>query len=189
MNKILINKDLLLTLEHAEKGFSLKENAGFVAKISLPPAVFCAGLCAVYGNNIGLELNDYLNLFSKYGLMVLADCGVLTLVSSLLKGYVKEKAEFELLNLTNKLALLNVNTTPDLLKKAKLVDKQYHFEKENNKLRLKENKYIDIKVCNGVGKEFEETLLQEHYVGSKQYEISVQSPQKKLEYKLEKHTV
>lgn len=47
-------------------------------------------------------------------------------------------------------------------------------------LKLKQYKYIDVPLSNG----YEETLLQEHVLGDKTYELSVNSPVKKWILKL-----
>ncbi len=95
----------------------------------------------------------------------------------------KQYADFKLRLFVNQLYNIEVRTTAELLKDAKLNRTKYKivYSDENAKLpKLKQFKYIDIPLSNG----YEETILQEHVFGDEDYEISVQSPIKKHQFKL-----
>lgn len=64
----------------------------------------------------------------------------------------------------------NVDITPDLLKEGVVTSKKYRLEykdKDSITKRLKKYEYIDVPLSNGYNK----TLVQEHFVGSKDYDI------------------
>lgn len=73
-----------------------------------------------------------------------------------------------------------------LLKDAEVIQTNYKVNlRDKNKLPfLKQEKYIEVPLCNG----YKEILLQEHNIGSKNYELSVQEPTKKMSLKLSKAT-
>ena len=77
-----------------------------------------------------------------------------------------------------------MKTTLELLKDAKDIQTNYKFKFEDGDKMptLKQEKYIEIPLSNG----YTEALLQEHNIGSKEYEISVNEPVKKMNYKLAK---
>lgn len=101
-----------------------------------------------------------------------------------IKNLKELSATFDLLQLTNVLSKLEVRTTTKLLKEAEVISTNYKIKfKDSDKTPvLKQEKYIEVPLSNG----YKETLLQEHNVGSKDYELSVQEPAKKMSLKLSK---
>lgn len=112
--------------------------------------------------------------------------GIDYLVAKKFKDSKELRANLELSILANELSNLEVRTNAYLLKDAEVIKTNYKINfRDNDKLPiLKEEKYIDVPLCNG----YKETLLQEHNIGSKEYEISVKEPTKKMSFKLSKAT-
>lgn len=96
----------------------------------------------------------------------------------------KIDSEENLSKLSIALKRLNVNTNVELLKKSKLIRTRYKIKVNDKKIPvLKRERDISIIVKNNMGKEFEETLLEEHIVGNcwkDNYELSVKEPDKAL---------
>lgn len=113
--------------------------------------------------------------------------GISYLHSNKYKGLFKLKSDIDLQVLVNELSNLEVKTSTELLKEAKInqIDYKIKYEDGDKVPRLVEYKYIDIPLSNG----YEETLLQEHKYGDKDYELSVNSPVKKIEFKLAKQGI
>lgn len=111
--------------------------------------------------------------------------------SSISSKFIKQdtinKAEDDLQKIVNELVYLEVKTSKELLKESKVNEVDYKIEYvDNSRLpKLKQYKYIDIPLSNG----YEETLLQEHVIGDKNYELSVNSPIKKENFKLVKNNI
>ncbi len=98
------------------------------------------------------------------------------------------EASTHLQELVNRLYNLEVKTTSELLKESKLNQTKYKIVYSDGVLKipkLKQYKYIDVPLSNG----YEETILQEHIFGDEDYEISVQSPIKKHQFKLAKASI
>ena len=97
---------------------------------------------------------------------------------------VKISANITLEELVNKLAKLEVNTSLELLKDAKINTIEYEmvYVDDCKASKIKQNKYIDIPLNNG----YTETILQEHLFGDDEYEISVESLVKEKTLKLAK---
>lgn len=96
--------------------------------------------------------------------------------------YHKLSAEIKLEFLVYELTKLEVDTSRELLMEAEVIQTDYELVFSDDKIsvpKLNQKKYISVPLSNGG----EETLLQEHFVGFKDYELSVGSPTKKLSFK------
>ena len=122
-----------------------------------------------------------------YFLMYCSVYGISYLHSNKYKGLFKLKSNIDLQALVNELSNLEVKTSTDLIKEAKInqIDYKIKYEDGDKIPRLVQYKYIDVPLSNG----YEETLLQEHKYGDKDYELSVNSPVKKMEFKLAKQGI
>lgn len=93
------------------------------------------------------------------------------------------KIEEESLNdldlLISELNNIEVKTSLDLIKGSKLYKTKYKIKFTDNKPMLMQEKYITVPLSNG----YEESLLQEHKILSKNYELSVVSPVKRMKLK------
>lgn len=178
--KLKINYDLIEKIKESKSGIRLHKifkerinNVVFALGISLP----LYPLLSVKGQLISIS-------------WVFVHNGILGSVDYLLdkrKQYtLKQSANSDLLYLVNALSRLEVKTTTELLKDAEIIKTGYKLKfRDSDKLPvIKEEKYIEVPLCNG----YKETLLQEHNIGSKDYELSVQEPVKKVQFKLAKAT-
>lgn len=104
-----------------------------------------------------------------------------------MKPKIKIQAETDLQKLVNELSKIEVKTSVELLQEAKINQIEYKFEyKDEDKIpMLREYKYIDVPLSSG----YEETILQEHTYFDKDYELSVNSPVKKIAYKPAKASI
>lgn len=110
---------------------------------------------------------------------------VLKLMTNKTKSYDMIKAELELLMLEKRLQALEVRTTAELLKESKVIKTSYQLAFNDDKLPvLRQEKYITISLSNG----YEQIFLQEHNMGSKNYELSGGNPTKSLKYRKVKAT-
>lgn len=185
--KLKTNQDLLKIISFANDGYSL-ENA--IKKCAKSPASYII---------FGVTILDYI-------LISLEDCykpdlegivlscsinflnaGVIAklLDASLLNNFIDKKIKAENFEKLEELSLallkLEFDTTGELLMDAKLDSKNYKFEykdSESNIKKLKEYKYIDVPLKNGESK----ILLQEHFIGTKEFELT--SPPDVTEYQL-----
>lgn len=113
---------------------------------------------------------------------LVTNCTTLYFGSKLVEETIKEKSYMDLQKLANSLYKLEVNTTAELLQDSKMLESHLKFKYIDSKPAIIENTYIKVPLSNG----YEETLLQEHRFGSKDYEISVEEPVKKKKFKLAK---
>lgn len=113
--------------------------------------------------------------------MALKSCNFAS--NNLIDAHLRLKNLLELDNLSLQLAEFEINTNIDMLLDSKLNSKKYTFEykdSESNIKKLKEYKYIDVPVLDGES----ELILQEHFVGSKEYELSLPPDSKEFQLKL-----
>ncbi len=88
-----------------------------------------------------------------------------------------QKASERLKRLVQMLDTINVNTTYDMLLEAELYYKTTHIETEKGSLPvLKNEKYIYIPAYGFDGQEKTTSILQEHIIGTRAYELSVDEP-------------
>lgn len=178
--KIKTKFDLLKKVKHSKEGVRASEV--FLQSLKTPPFLLIVNfilLASVIGFN-GVLVFVYI-----------AGCtlalGVSNLILKMCKQEIINKAEFDLQVLVNELSNLEVKTSVELLQEAKInqVDYKIKYEDADKFPKLVQCKYIDIPLANG----YEETLLQEHIYGDKDYELSVNSPVKKMVYKALKSNI
>lgn len=127
-----------------------------------------------------LSKNRLLLIVSLYGMGTIAAATVI--LSKISKNKIIQESYLGLEKLTNLLAKLEIRTTAELLKESKILKKDLEFKFVDSKPVILERKYIDVPLVN----DYNETLLQEHIIGSNKWEISVDEPEKKVSYKLAK---
>ena len=164
--KVIVNYDIMERVRTANKGFKLEKLVGRIAFSALPP--FALYAFSNYPNNVAIAG------LSGYAVSTIVALIVLHKYSPIIDEAVKEEADDDLKDLTNKLLSLGVNTSSELLKTAELLEKNVSFSEDE--LTIKQDKYIVIPQTNG----YEETIYQEHILGSDEYELSVGSPHKRL---------
>ena len=162
---IKVNYDLINEIRDSKRGFTLAD--GFATAV-------IGDVVALPAMTLMLSRVPEINLSYAIGINALALLTANTLFASNLKKKhneeVKSKSKQNLYELTDQLNDNNIDITPDLLKEAVVTSKKYRFEykdADSKAKRLKKYKYIDVPLSNGYNK----TLVQEHFIGSKDYSI------------------
>ncbi len=176
--KLKINYDLIEKIKESKNGIKLNK---IVKTRVISFGVSSALLSPLYVNSsveetmLGISSLVFWNVF--FG-------GLDYLFEKKIKNLKELSATFDLFHLANELSKLDVRTTTELLKEAEVISTNYKIKfKDSDKTPvLKQEKYIEVPLSNG----YKETLLQEHNIGSKDYELSVQEPAKKMSLKLSK---
>ena len=168
--KIRINYDLFEKLEELETGFCLKRE--IYKCLEVMPFVFPIWI------SIDLFSKDEIDLLSNL-LLIPQACMFRTFfvfIASLpLKKFIKESAYERLSELSTYMHKLEILTNPELLKEAKVYEREYKLEFSNKKIPiLKQKKYIAIRTID----DEEVSILQEHNIGSKAWDISEEEPSK-----------
>ena len=89
-------------------------------------------------------------------------------------------AKKNLKSLPGLLDSINVKTDYDMLLNSELYEKRYKFESNDTGLiPIKEEKYIYVPSYGFDGKKKETSILQEHNIGSSNYLLSVEEPEKR----------
>ena len=112
---------------------------------------------------------------------LLANVVVRTVLETKFKDTIQYKSFLELTKLSLQLADLNINTNPFLLKEAEVIQTDYKV-RFNEKYRpiLEQNKYILVPSYDSIGEVKDTSIIQEHNVGSKEWILSIGSPEKRL---------
>ena len=170
--KIRINYDLIDKIKESKRGFFLQKIArNIVVYTSINTLLWLPISISTSSDILQQTINDFLYFLSGYSL---------TFVCSALffKNQNKLNAISELKQLTSLLRNHYINTDYELLQKAYEYEINYKFVLGENKIpRLKQDKYIMVPVVDRDG-EKEVSLVQEHLIGSKDYELSYGSPTK-----------
>lgn len=179
--KIHVNYDLMEEIDIANKGLRLQKIADYILKLE----TFNYGMLTCIDF---ICLPDHKIMWGpNFIRCLLGFVGITATMSVLMKPFqanVKLKANTKLAKLALDLFELNVYTTYEMLKGAEIVKTNYKFKLNDKKIPvLKQNKCIKIPVVNGMGKRFEETLYQEHIVGTRSYDLSVKKPDEKVQVK------
>lgn len=173
--KLRINFDLLSKITASKTGFELDRtmkrvvtNTLIIETVTLPLQV-----AACYTKEE----------FIAYLLRIIsAQAAVLGSIDIIFSKMCKQTAIEQLKILVYILKLLDINTDYDLLLESYKYHTDYKLEFNNSKLpKVKQEKYIMIPVYED-GEEKEVSILQEHIIGSKDYELSIgqSTPQKRL---------
>lgn len=170
--KLKINYDLIKKVKDSKKGFSLQK----VAKIRV--AILPLHLLVLLFYSIGGNFRDAVTGFILGQVHFTLTT---TFFIKYLKNIIEKYANVNLQTLALNLNDLGLKTTPELLKESEVIETNYKFRYIDDKLPvLTEEKYIMVPLVNNN----EEILLQEHRVGSKNYELSVNGPVLKLKSKV-----
>lgn len=171
--KLVISYDLPERIKEANTGFSLKKTSKKV--------LFYTGINTVIGSTINLSTGQPIE---KYFFDILVYLGLHSSINgltSLIAADLQKKiACCDLAILTHQLRDLNVHTDLDSLLKAYTYKTEYSVDLKDG---IEQRKYINVPVCDAFG-ERETSLLQEHFVGSKEYVLSVGAPEEKKVYSL-----
>lgn len=179
--KIHINYDLMEQIDLANRGLRLQK----IARFGFIYAIFNF---TVISSFILLTLPDskklwFINLLAT-SIEFVGMTSFFAITMNRFKEVVKDNANKKLIKLTSQLSSLDIHTNVEMLKESKLVQTHHEIKLNNKKIPvLKQDKYIKIPVVNGMGKRFEETLYQEHIVGTRSYDLSIKKPDEKVQVK------
>ena len=189
--KIKYDRDFMEEIDYLNKGISLSNNLKMGTVIGTGTGVVANLFFTVEPESI--EARAF--LFSLFGVAAFIIWGITGTPFEFLfyRNQNKYYANERLKELSMDLKRLNVNTNVDLLKKSKLVKTKYKMVMSKHNIPvLKRERDINIIVKNNMGKEFEETLLEEHIVGNfwkDNYELSVKEPDKVVKLVKQKASV
>lgn len=171
--KLNVNYDLLEHIERANRCLSLKREAKNMVLYSSITATV---------QFIGGEPLEVMPFRLGYNaLFYIAMRSPLLFLFHKLPIY-EEERQFRFDRIIKDLAKIEVSTNRDLLLEAHAYKREYEIGFYKSVIPyLKENKYIMVPSYNGYS-EGETSVLQEHVVGTRAYELSVGEPKK--EYKL-----
>ena len=171
-----VNYDLLEKIYESNKGIKISKSMKSLTTGSIVGIAFMSPFLYLAYDNFLLGMSmlsgvcTAFNIFESY-------C-----INKITKPIVMEAANSYLDYLTLVLYTHEIKTTTELLKQAKIIDKEYKLEykdESSNIKSLKEYKYIDVPLSNG----YTETLKQEHFIGDKDYYLSIGTPTKKINFK------
>lgn len=174
---LLLDYDVVNAIKDINENFSplkiIRNETGNVLKISLPIVFF--------GNWI--LLGDGFTAFQPKNLVILFTT-FLSLhlgVKAIFGDIYKMKAERRISVLPSQFSSINVLTSSELLKESKCYKRIYNFKLNEKKIpQLIESKYILVPTYGLDGEIVDESILQEHVVGTKKYVLSKSSPSKVL---------
>lgn len=178
--KIKINYDVIDKIQNFNRGYDLKRIA-FANTIS-------GLLTFLISSSIVLPISDH-----KISSMI--TIGTSSVFGTLLWTYIyisvdkakslsKSIAENKLQNLVRNLKKVQVHTNLSALQEAKVIKTSYKLKLDDQKKPfVKQDKYIQVCAYNSLGDQYNETLHQEHIIGTKDYDISVGEPEKKVQVK------
>ena len=172
--KIKISYDLLEHIDRSENGDSFKD--------TLMPLMSGSAIVLGLASPLLIMINSL-----EFDCYVIATVAAYNIVSAnVLKNYTKRTvirlSNLSLDLLVDELIKNDVITTKELLKDSKLDSKKYRFEyKDDDSVikSIKEYKYIDVPLTNG----YTETLVQEHFLGSDDYDLSIGENIKSKQFK------
>lgn len=162
--KIKISYDLLEQIGRSENGYSLKDPL----KHLMNGSAIALGLSSPFLIVINNPKLDCLLIAS------VATCDILfaNMIKTSTKNMIISLSNLSLDLLVDELIRNDVITTKELLKDSKLDSKKYKLEykdADSSIKSIKEYKYIDVPLTNG----YTETLVQEHFLGSENYDLSI----------------
>lgn len=168
--KIKVNYDLIDKIKESKSGISLKRSSkrlllttGFTTLLSVP-SFFVA-------ENPVEKLKSCLSIALSVGFVYRIMYDVF-----FYRELYKDRSLDELKKLVGLLRKNYINIDYELLQSASEYDRSYSVVLDDNKnLRLKQDKYIMVPVVDRFGKK-EVSLVQEHLIGSSEYELSCGSP-------------
>lgn len=173
--KIQTNYDLLNKVVESEKGFTLNKIAKYVGICTSASIVIDMALSSIIQEPPEKFILDVV-FYAWFHTL----CG--TAVHKSVSGIGKLKANRDLIILILKLYRLNILTDLNLINKSYAYHTEYKIvDGEKGIPVLKQNKYIMLPVYEN-GEESEVSILQEHIIGTKTYELSQEEPPKKLKF-------
>lgn len=174
--KITVNFDLMDALSEARTGLSLKKTTKKVLTLSL----ISFSIIQTLDTSIGQDVN----ILNNMACATLPHVGLHPLTDLMLSKPRKMLASMNLSRLLIELSKIDVWTEPKLLLNSYKYKTEYELIKSDSKIPLvQQKKYIMVPSYVN-GEENEVSLLQEHVIGSNDYELSLGEPKKVLKLAL-----
>ena len=169
--KIEVNYDLLEKIEEAKTGINLNKTGrdmSFMMSIMTP-------LCLLIHRN---DLQQCIwSILYSFGISSIH----YGLIPSLFRDLKKERAKDELKDLVSKLCSIDVYTNDELLLESKGYKTKYKINFNDGTFpKLMQNRYIMVPTKNAG----DVSMLQEHVVGTRKYNLSVGEPEVQKQYRL-----
>lgn len=169
--KIYVNYDLLEEAAIAKKGFSIQR----CSKAAGMRILFCSIFLVPIICMLEPPIDD---IVISYSLLGLNAAEFDFMVPFMLKKIEKQKAIKNLTQLSHKLKDIFIDTDCEKLQEAKLYKTEYALDLENSTFpKVMQKKYIMVPIHNEWNNN-ERSLMQEHYIGSKDYALSYGEPEK-----------
>lgn len=175
--KLIINYDLLEKIKESKNGIRLEKNMREEFKIQ---TMLFIVLFPLVDLTITDEVKWLKNIFICSSCFVFK-VGLKTFLDKLFKERTELLALAHLIILSSQLNNLNVKTSVELLQDSEVYKTEYKLLVNKSKMPvIAQKKYILVPTYDGLGNITDTSILQEHILGSKEYELSVGSPEKKL---------
>ena len=175
--RILINYDYINAIKNVNEKYTpfkvIRNNKVKWAKKNLP----------IYAAANMLITNFYIKItIALLGLQFFTLTGCYFIIHSASNPDIYSvKSELALRDLVRKFKDVNVDTSFELLKQSELYDKKYEIKLNEKKLpEIIQSKYILVPTYDYLGSVKETSIVQKHIMGSKDYILSLGSPQKVL---------
>lgn len=164
--KLIINYDLINEILKANTGFNLKR---FNSKMG----IYLGTLTALNIPNLilGQDIRPTNLPFTLFTAICIFGGSELAL-----KSFTEQEAQLRLNNLASSLTKINIYTSAESIKQAKLYKVQYQIVRDK-KPTLQQNKFLMLPTTGSFNAD-EVSLQQEHTIGSKEYILSIGEPKK-----------
>lgn len=170
--KININYDLMDKISESKKGYSLKR---YTKRTLLTFSIASIIDISFFDNDYNIliyKIISYITFHSLYnGISAYA-----------LSDLTKKVATNDLSQLIHKLNNLGIKTDETVLLDSHSYKTTYDINLDSNIPQIKQNKYINIPIKDEYWGNKEISLLQEHIIGTKEYELSIGKPEEKKIY-------
>ena len=175
--KILINYDFINAIKNVNENYSpfkvIRNNKAQWVKFNLPM------LAAIEYIAFREEFFKYFPSAVFIHAFLLS--GIDLVEYAIIGDKYKMISKIDLINLISKLKSLNVFTSYELLKKTECYNHITNFRLNENKIpQLIDSKYALVPSYNTNGEIIDTSILQEHIIGSNEYELSIGVPKKVL---------
>lgn len=163
--KLRINYDLMDKVSEAKKGYSLKRCAKRVG------AMFAISSTLSTMNNM-IACSDPRELLIIYPMHIAIHTGYTAMYTFGLSSITKSLAERSLISLNNELPKICVRANYESLLNTYAYKTKYCLDMDGKFPKLEQKKYMKIPVSDEYFGEREIPIVQEHIVGSRNYDLS-----------------
>lgn len=170
--KITVNFDLMDMLNETQTGISLKKTTKRVLGWSVVSFSVIHALNVAVGQDV--------NVLNNMACAFLPQAGMQLITELIFIKPKKVLGSIRAIRISNELNKIDVYTEPELLLKSHKYKTEYELIKNDSRVpTIQQNKYIMVP-CYINGEENEVSLLQEHIIGSNDYDLSLGEPKKVL---------